>query len=173
MKFEEKKEILSQILSHSFNNIGQIIVEQNNNYNINGCNFSTNEKAEYKSSDEFADAEEVETCEEDFDTKFKRVIDTMWQEGALKKKYDYAFIKMYMDYVNGNDNIEEKFPCFASTQDFLDYLKSIGCQDLPGKSNFNDYYDNKKIGKDGNIIVKSKIDERLKIVVERFKELMA
>ena len=103
---------------------------------------------------------------DDFASRVRKATEVMREERILKNKYDYAFIKMYMDEISD-------YPKFKSTQDFLDFLIDAGCKNVPGKSTFDAYYDKKAISK-GEIKVKDDIveEKRRNGIVKRFKELM-
>ena len=106
------------------------------------------------------------THKDDFAMKIKKVTDTMWEENVLSRKYDYAFLKMYMDK-NGD------FQKFKSSKAFLDFLQMAGCKNIPCKSTFDSYYDIKKMG-DGKVIFANdrNEEERRNDIVARFIELM-
>ena len=121
-----------------------------------------------KDDEEEADYEEVEEEQnENFDSKLKNVTDLMWRENVLSHKYDYAFIKMYMDSTKGG------FPMFKTTPDFLQYLSRINCLKVPRQSTFNLYYDIDKIV-DGRIHLKydKAEDDRANMIISKFVELM-
>lgn len=101
-----------------------------------------------------------------FALKMKKVTDTMWEEKVLVRKYDYAFLKMYMDKTVG-------YQKFKSSKAFLDFLQMAGCKNIPCKSTFDSYYDIKKMG-DGKVIFANdrNEEERRNDIVARFIELM-
>ena len=107
-----------------------------------------------------------EAGNDDLASRVRKATEVMREERILKHKYDYAFIKMYMDEISD-------YPKFKSTQDFLDFLIDAGCKNVPGKSTFDAYYDKKAISK-GEIKVKDDIveEKRRNGIVKRFKELM-
>lgn len=106
------------------------------------------------------------THKDDFAMKIKKVTDTMWEENVLVRKYDYAFLKMYMDKTVG-------YQKFKSSKAFLDFLQMAGCKNIPCKSTFDSYYDIKKMG-DGKVIFANdrNEEERRNDIVARFIELM-
>ena len=79
------------------------------------------------------DKDNVEMQKDEKGKKIKLAIDTMWEEKVLLYKYDYAFIKLFMD----NNDI---MPNFKRSKDFLNYIKTIGCPQIPSESTFNNYY---------------------------------
>lgn len=112
------------------------------------------------------DRDNVEMQKDEKGNKIKFAIDTMWEEKVLLNKYDYAFIKLFMD---NNDNL----PYFKTSKDFLNYMKTIGCPKIPGESTFNNYY-NKNDFQEGKIKCSSdKIEEnRRNKIIKRFCELI-
>lgn len=106
------------------------------------------------------------THKDDFAMKIKKVTDTMWEENVLSRKYDYAFLKMYMDK-NGD------FQKFKRSKSFLDFLTMAECKNVPSKSNFDSYYDINKIN-DGKIKYADDRHEEIRRndIVARFIELM-
>ena len=123
---------------------------------------TTKEECDYSDAVEIVDEDNV-----DFDSKLKNVTDLMWRENVLSHKYDYAFIKMYMDSTKGG------FPMFKTTPDFLQYLSRINRLKVPSQSTFNSYYDIDKIV-DGRIHLKyDKAEEdRANMIISKFVELM-
>ena len=103
------------------------------------------------------------THKDDFAMKIKKVTDTMWEENVLSRKYDYAFLKMYMDK-NGD------FQKFKSSKAFLDFLQMAGCKNIPCKSTFDSYYDIKKMG-DGKVIFANDRNEEERRNTPRFRFL--
>ena len=112
------------------------------------------------------DKDNVEMQKDEMGKKIKCAIDTMWEEKVLLKKYDYAFIKLFMD---NNDNL----PHFKTSKDFLNYMKTIGCPKIPSESTFNNYY-NKNDFLDGKIKCSSDRTEEIRRneIIKRFCELI-
>lgn len=112
------------------------------------------------------DKDNVEMQKDEMGKKIKCAIDTMWEEKVLLNKYDYAFIKLFMD---NNDNL----PHFKTSKDFLNYMKTIGCPKIPSESTFNNYY-NKNDFLDGKIKCSSDRTEKIRRneIIKRFCELI-
>lgn len=112
------------------------------------------------------DKDNVEMQKDEKGKKIKLAIDTMWEEKVLLYKYDYAFIKLFMD----NNDI---MPNFKRSKDFLNYIKTIGCPQIPSESTFNNYY-NKNEFQDGKIKCSSDKTEEIRRnkIINRFCELI-
>lgn len=112
------------------------------------------------------DKDNVEMKKDEKGKKIKLAIDTMWEEKVLLYKYDYAFIKLFMD----NNDI---MPNFKRSKDFLNYIKTIGCPQIPSESTFNNYY-NKNEFQDGKIKCSSDKTEEIRRnkIINRFCELI-
>lgn len=112
------------------------------------------------------DKDNVEMQKDEKGKKIKLAIDTMWEEKVLLYKYDYAFIKLFMD----NNDI---MPNFKRSKDFLNYIKTIGCPKIPSESTFNNYY-NKNEFQDGKIKCSSDKTEEIRRnkIINRFCELI-
>lgn len=132
-------------------------------------------EGEYEMAEVMAEelTEDDSPAGDDFDSRFRKAMDMMWEEGVMQHKYDYAFIKMYMEWASREKKGKVDYPAFSRTGSYLKYLQDTGCRNVPGSSTFNQYYDT-RLMKEGKIILREDINEekRRNAILGRFAELM-
>lgn len=68
-------------------------------------------------------------CEGDSAKCAKAAFDILLSDGAIRRPRDYAWIMIAM-----NQGAIDDFEPFRSHQDYIDYLKEIGLQDVPSRT---------------------------------------
>ncbi len=68
-------------------------------------------------------------CEDDCARCAREAFDSLLADGAIRRPRDYAWIMMAM-----NQGAIDDFEPFRSHQDYIDYLKEIGLQNVPSRT---------------------------------------
>ena len=74
-----------------------------------------------------------QTAATPFEDRLRQALATLWEEGTMTKKYDYALIRLALEQ-------RKLVAPFGSSGSFLAYLQRLDCPALPHISNFNSMY---------------------------------